>query len=105
MLDSSTSVTIPDWNKSIEFLIALSNSFVISPTQAHIGVLHYSTMPTLDFAISDKMYWSAAEFQKKVKEIAYTIGLMLLVLNFFQWFYFSFLEFLVGGLLLFFRNN
>ena len=105
MLDSSSSVTIPNWSKSIEFLIALSNNFVVSPTQAHFGILHYSTMPTLDFAISDKTYWSAVEFQRKVKEIAYTTGLILLILNFFQWVYFSFHECLVGGLSLFFGNN
>ena len=75
VLDASTSVTRKNWDETLEFVQKFTdNGFTLGEKKVRIGIIQFSWFPTLQFKLTDKRYWNAAAFKKRVSTIRYTYG-------------------------------
>jgi len=74
MMDASSSVTKPNYDKMKTFFQQLTDQFIVSDGQVHFGGIHYSGRAGLDFRISDKTYWSPKALKAKIATIPYPQG-------------------------------
>ena len=73
-MDASTSVTLDNWDKTIDFVKKFSQEFDVSPTEVHFGVIRFSWKAHFDIKISDPNYWNQKSFQHKVDTLKYVYG-------------------------------
>jgi len=74
MMDASSSVTKPNYDKMITFFQELTDEFIVNEGRVHFGGIHYSGRANLDFRISDKTYWQPAALKAKIATIPYPQG-------------------------------
>lgn len=74
ILDGSSSVTSANWVKTLNFVKTFADEFVVSPTEVHFGVIHFSWSAKLDFKISESRYWTKNALHKRIDEIRYPYG-------------------------------
>jgi len=74
LLDTSGSVKLPNWLKTVEFTNKLVGDFIVGANKIHVGVVTFSSSPRLLFRLSNSQYWSNAAAQKKISSARYTKG-------------------------------
>lgn len=74
ILDGSGSVRSVNFKKAKEFVQSLIGHFTVSPNATHLGIITYSTNPTLEFDFANAKYHDIVELKKRVMTITYPGG-------------------------------
>lgn len=72
LMDSSTSVEEPNYQKEKDFVKSFSNKFDMSSKRARLGVISYSTNATVNIRLGD--FNNTTDFEQKVNDIPYIRG-------------------------------
>ncbi|XP_047127311.1 collagen alpha-1(XII) chain [Hydra vulgaris] len=74
LLDASTSVTLSNWKKTIDFVQDFSKQFKMGPTGVRFALIDFSDDAILQISISDPRFWDQETFGEKVSSIEYSQG-------------------------------
>ena len=74
IMDASSSVKRENYRKIKEFVKEFSDEFEISSTGTHMGIIHYSNNPRLDFTMADSECYDRINLKAKIDSIVYSFG-------------------------------
>ena len=74
IMDASSSVKRKNYRKTKDFVKKFSDEFEISSTGTHMGIIHYSHYPRLDFTMADSKYHDRISLKAKIDSIVYSFG-------------------------------
>ena len=74
VVDSSGSINHAEHQKLLEFLVRLTDSFVVGKDETQFAMVQFSYTRKLEFSFSDKKYWDPVELKRKIKSAELLYG-------------------------------